>query len=38
VALLANSAFGHSVIAIALLSALAVACAWIVVQGREWRS
>jgi predicted MFS family arabinose efflux permease len=37
VALLANSAFGHSVIAIAMLSALALACAAIVVQGREWR-
>jgi predicted MFS family arabinose efflux permease len=35
VALLADSVFGYSVIAIALLSALALACAWLVVRGHD---
>jgi MFS family permease len=35
VALLANSAFGFSVVAVAFLSALAIACAWLVLQVLE---
>jgi len=38
VALLADSVFGYSVIAIAMLSVLAVTCAWLVVQGSDTRS
>lgn len=37
VALLAGSAFGFSVTAIAMLSLLAVACAWLVIQGFDTR-
>jgi MFS family permease len=36
VALLADSVFGHSVIAIATLSMVALACGWLVVQGQRW--
>jgi len=35
VAFLANSVFGYSVIVIAMLSIIALACAWLVVQGRD---
>jgi MFS family permease len=38
VALLAESVFGYSVIAIAMLSILALACGWLVVQGPGKRS
>jgi predicted MFS family arabinose efflux permease len=38
VALLADQVFGYSVIAIAMLSLLAVTCAWLVVHGPDTRS